>query len=57
MRLFRRLVPRRQAATCKGCGRLLSERRRRPCPSCGETRRIVAVAFEAAGMAARDRMA
>ncbi|MCI0584109.1 MAG: hypothetical protein L0227_14700 [Chloroflexi bacterium] len=41
LRLLRRLIPPVQVAACSGCGRALRERRRRPCPSCGDGRRLV----------------
>lgn len=49
MSLFQRLFPRIQTACCAGCGRVLHEYRRRPCPTCGEMSRIVAVGMEMAG--------
>jgi RNA polymerase subunit RPABC4/transcription elongation factor Spt4 len=39
--LIRRLLPPAQTAACSGCGRVLRERWRAPCPQCGDTRRTV----------------
>jgi hypothetical protein len=43
VRLLRRLRPPKQTSLCSGCGRLLIERRRRPCPVCGAINRTVSV--------------
>jgi predicted RNA-binding Zn-ribbon protein involved in translation (DUF1610 family) len=45
-RLIRRLFPIVQDATCTTCGRELRERRRRPCPTCGDTARIIVRGLE-----------
>lgn len=38
-----RFLPPIQTSACKGCGRVIRERRRRPCRSCGSINRIVSV--------------
>ena len=47
-------MPPRQTAACKGCGLLISERRRRACPRCGSMNRAVAAtATDTIGLADR----
>ena len=41
MRLLRRLYPPKQTAACSTCGLVLTERQRKPCPVCGDTRRTL----------------
>ena len=52
MRLLRRLYPPKQTAACSTCGLVLTERKRRPCPVCGDTRRTVS--FTAADAVSAD---
>jgi len=43
-------------STCTGCGAELRERQRRPCPRCGDTRRIHS-RFTNERLGARDKAA
>ncbi|MES2210964.1 MAG: hypothetical protein V4515_12400 [Chloroflexota bacterium] len=56
MNLFRRLLPKAQEARCTGCGVVLRERRRKPCPGCGETRRTITRGMDLGRVTVTDRM-
>lgn len=53
---FRRRFPRRQEVACSTCSTVLRERWRRPCPVCGDTRRLVARGMDIGSVAAHDTM-
>jgi hypothetical protein len=41
-----RFLPPRQTSACSGCGLLVTERRRKPCPRCQCINRTIQVAAE-----------
>jgi phage FluMu protein Com len=41
-----RLLPPRQTSSCSGCGLVITERRRKPCPRCQGINRTISVAAE-----------
>lgn len=52
--LLRRIRPPAQTSACTGCGRVITERRRRPCGSCGSINRHVSVvAIDSVGLTDR----
>jgi len=53
---FRRRFPARQDAFCSNCGANLSERQRRPCPVCGDTRRIFERGLDLGGVHSQTDM-
>ncbi len=56
MNRLRRLFPPVQTGRCASCAIVLMERRRRPCPVCGDMARIIERGMDMGGLAVRDRM-
>ena len=53
---LRRLFPPVQSSTCAKCNLALRERKRKPCPRCGSTSRVLSIGL-ADGVHAVDRVA